>query len=209
MTDKDYKKFKRAAVFGGTFDPIHYGHLVAANEVMHSFDTDGVIFIPAGLPSHKDSSCVTGSEKRFEMTKLAISSNPDFYVSRMEIEREGPSYTIDTVSRLKSLFSPGCGIYFIAGADSVFQVFSWKNAAKLITMCSFIGVTRPGYNKDELYTRIRNINENFESNIHFLEIPALDISSSEIRERVKAGKSIKYLVPEKVEEYIYKEGLYR
>ncbi|MEA4816794.1 MAG: nicotinate-nucleotide adenylyltransferase [Lachnospiraceae bacterium] len=209
MTDVDFKIFNSIAVFGGTFDPVHYGHLVAANEVMHAFSTDGVIFIPAGMPSHKDSSCVTDNELRLEMTKIATSSNPRFFVSRMEIERGGPSYTIDTVSELKRLLKPNAKIYFVVGADSIFQVFSWKDARRLITMCEFIGVTRPGYNKGELYERIKNINQNCESNIHFCEIPSLDISSSEIRERVKEGKSIKYLVPEGVEEYIYKKGLYR
>jgi len=209
MTDEDFKKFNSIAVFGGTFDPVHYGHLVAANEVMEAFSTDGVVFMPAGMPSHKDSSCVTDNELRFEMTKIAISSNPKFFVSRMEIERGGPSYTIDTVLELKKLLKPDAKIYFLIGADSVFQVFSWKNARELITMCEFIGVTRPGYNKRELYGRIKDINQSCESKIHFFEIPAFDISSSEVRERIKEGKSIKYLVPEGVEEYIYKKGLYR
>ena len=201
---------KRVAVMGGTFDPIHYGHLVTAEAVRQEFQIDQVLFIPTGRPPHKSDRVISDPENRYLMTLLATESNDDFYVSRLEIDRVGYTYTIDTIHALQEIYGPDTEIFFITGADAFYQMFSWHNAEELLASCTFVAATRPGYNKEELMRRILTTHEdNPLRKFHFLEVPALSISSSDIRARIQSGRSIKYLVPESVENFIQKYHLYQ
>lgn len=205
----DCKECKRIAIMGGTFDPIHYGHLVTAEAVRDKFNIERVLFVPTGTPPHKKNKNVTSCEHRYLMTVLATVTNPYFDVSRIEIDRVGYTYTIDTVTQLKKQIPDDTVIYFITGADAVHQILTWKDAEKLLGLCEFVAVTRPGYNKDKLFNEVEDLKTRFESKIHFLEVPSLDLSSSDIRLRIKEHNSIKYMLPEEVENYIYKFGLYK
>ena len=197
---------KKVAIMGGTFDPIHYGHLVAANCVRQEFDIDKIIFMPTGNPPHKQNKIVSHSEHRYLMTVLATVNNPFFEVSRLEIDRMGLTYTIDTINQIKKLCNDYTKIYFITGADAIEQIFLWKDADKLINLCNFIGVSRPNYNFEKISNKL---NENFKKKINFLEIPALSISSTDIKNKISNNKTISYLVPKEVEEYIIKSNLYK
>lgn len=202
------EQFKSIAIMGGTFDPIHYGHLVTAEAVRHKFGVEKVLFVPTGRPAHKTNRHVTHNEHRYLMTVLATVKNEQFDVSRLEIDRQGITYTIDTINALKKLCRPDVKLYFITGADAIHQIFTWKEPEKLLTQCDFVAVTRPGYKKNTLFEEIDEIRDKYESKIHYMEVPALAISSSDIRHRVRSGMPIRYLLPEAVEEYIYKYGLY-
>ncbi len=187
---------------GGTFDPIHYGHLVTAEEVRVKFRLTDVFFVPSGNPPHKLDREVTHPEHRYLMTVLATVTNLFFSVSRIEIDREGPSYAIDTIAQFKSFAGEDVDLYFITGADAFLSMDKWYKADELLKMCNFVAATRPGYPIEKLDTR-------FSGFIEIVEVPALSISSTDIRGRVKEGRSIKYLLPEAVEDYIFKNGLYR
>lgn len=200
---------KRIAIMGGTFDPIHYGHLVAAEAVLKEFSLEKILFIPTGQPSHKENNMVSFSEHRYLMTALAIGSNPFFDISRIEIDRHGPTYTIDTIRELRKCCRKDLEIYFITGADAVHEILTWKDADVLLSLCKFIAVTRPGYKISKLTRKIADVENRMSTKIRFLEIPALSISSSEIRNRVRNGRTIKYLLPLTVEQYIYKFNLYK
>ncbi len=199
---------KKIAIMGGTFDPIHYGHLVTAEAVMHEYQIDQVLFIPSGQPPHKTNSQVTSAEHRYLMTLLATETNPRFFSSRIEIDREGYTYTIDTIRELKVMY-PESEIYFITGADAFSNILSWKNPEMLLSSCHFVAATRPGYSRQKAAPKIEAVMEQHADTLHYLEVPALSISSSEIRNRVREGRPIKYLLPETVENYIYKHGLYQ
>lgn len=203
------KKIKRIAIMGGTFDPIHYGHLVTAEAVRHKYKIDRVLFVPTGHPPHKKNRDVSSPEHRYMMTMLATETNPYFYVSRIEIDREGTTYTIDTIKELKEMYDPDTKIYFITGADAFYEILTWKNSKELLQICSFIAATRPEYHKEELINNIEVIKNNYQSKFHFIEVPALAISSSDIRNRVRDGRPIKYLLPETVENYINKYDIYK
>ena len=194
---------------GGTFDPIHNGHLVTAEAVRHRFKVDKVVFIPTGQPAHKANQQVTHNEHRYLMTVLATMRNENFDVSRIEIDRPGATYTIDTIMELKKLCRPDVRLYFITGADAIHQIMHWKEPEKLLTLCDFVAVTRPGYQKNKLFEDIGEIRDKYTSRIHYMEVPALAISSSDIRKRAQNGEPIKYLLPQEVEDYIHKFGLYR
>ena len=183
---------------GGTFDPIHHGHLVAASEVADSFDLDEVLFVPTGQPWQKTK--VTWSEHRYLMTVIATASNPQFRVSRVDVDREGPTYTVDTLRELGDRF-PDADLYFISGADAIAQIFSWKEVDKIWDLAHFIAVTRPGHDLPH--------SEMPSDHVSFLEIPALAISSTDCRIRVQSGKPVWYLVPDGVVQYIAKHDLYR
>ncbi len=193
---------------GGTFDPIHYGHLAAAEAVRQGFDLDTVVFIPAALPPHKQASQVTDASHRYIMTILATLSNEFFKVSPIELERRGSSYTIDTVRELRAVYGDETQLFFITGIDAILEICSWRDSGTLLTLCEFIAVTRPGYVTAGLNKLREALGESLFSRIHVFSVPALAISSSELRERVRKGKSIKYLVPEQVEGYILKNRLY-
>ena len=192
---------------GGTFDPIHYGHLVTAEAARYEYGLDKVIFIPAGQPPHKPNDKRTGPWQRFEMTKLAVASNPFFEESSIEIERPGPSYTVDTVQEIFRLYT-GVQIYFITGADAVSEILTWRKVEKLLSICLFIAATRPGYKLDEMWKKIGILPQDLNKNIFGMEVPALAISSTDIRQRVREGRPIKYLLPEPVEEYLTSNNIY-
>ena len=193
---------------GGTFDPIHYGHLVTAEAVMHEYQIDQVLFIPSGQPPHKTEGQVTPADHRYLMTLLATETNPRFFSSRIEIDRKGYTYTIDTIRELKEMY-PGSEIYFITGADAFSNILSWKNPELLLSSCHFVAATRPGYSRAKAAPQIEALMDRHADTLHYLVVPALSISSSEIRARVREGRPIKYLLPETVENYIYKHGLYQ
>lgn len=194
---------------GGTFDPIHFGHLVAAEAARCEFGLDKVIFVPSGRPPHKPHGPVTDKESRYLMTVLATINNPFFEVSRVELDREGYSFTVDTLKEFRSQFTGNVELFFITGADAVLQIFTWKAAEQLLDLCTVIAATRPGYPLEELKATVEAINRTTKGHVEVLQVPALAISSSDIRHRVKEGRSIKYLLPDAVEHYIMKRGLYR
>ncbi|HEX7826324.1 MAG TPA: nicotinate-nucleotide adenylyltransferase [Mycobacterium sp.] len=188
----------RIGVMGGTFDPIHHGHLVAASEVAQSFDLDEVIFVPTGQPWQK--SGVTTSEHRYLMTVIATASNPRFTVSRVDIDRAGPTYTIDTLRDLKES-RPDAELFFITGADALAQILSWRDHDELWDLAHFVAVSRPGHVLSTAGLPTDDVSQ--------LEIPALAISSTDCRDRVAHGNPVWYLVPDGVVQYIAKHHLYR
>jgi nicotinate-nucleotide adenylyltransferase len=194
----------RIGVMGGTFDPIHNGHLVAANEVRHLFDLDEVVFVPTGRPWMKDARSheISDAEDRYLMTVVATASNPRFSVSRIDIDRPGPTYTRDTLSELRSRRDPADEFLFITGTDALAQILSWHKPEELFELAHFVGVTRPGYHL-ELDARFP------EGAVSLVEVPALAISSSDVRARVASNAPVYYLVPEGVVQYIDKRRLYR
>jgi len=192
----------KKGIMGGTFDPIHYGHLVTAEEVRDYFGLEEVVFVPSARPPHKIGQKVSDPEHRYLMVVLATVTNPYFQVSRVEIERPGPSYSIDTVRYFKNLWGEDTEVFFITGADAFSQISSWNNPEELLKLCTFVAASRPGY-------RLLGVENKYQGRVRTIEVSALAISSSEIRWRVKRGESIKYLVPEAVENYIYKNELYR
>lgn len=196
------------AIMGGTFDPIHYGHLVTAEAVRHEYNIDQILFMPTGHPPHKSEKNISYSEHRYLMTVLATATNPGFDVSRLEIDRKGVTYTIDTIKELRKVYGTQTELFFITGADALNHIFTWKDAEELLRLCTFVAVTRPDYHKEKLAEKIKVIRDYYKSKIHFLEVPALSISSTDIRFRVKNNMPIKYLLPESVEKYIYKFKLY-
>ncbi len=197
---------QRLGIMGGTFDPIHYGHLLMAEEARQAFALDEVVFVPNGRPAHKKAYLVSSPEERYAMTLLATGSNPHFSASRMEIERPGLSYTIDTLRAFRALYPQLDVLYFITGADAVLEILTWHEYDQLVRECRFIAVTRPGFVLERL-TEIADAA--FLNRVSFLPIPGLEISSTDIRRRIREGRSIKYLTPEPVEAYIRQQGLYR
>ncbi|MBD3181608.1 nicotinate-nucleotide adenylyltransferase [Candidatus Poribacteria bacterium] len=186
---------------GGTFNPPHLGHLICAEEVYDYFKFDELIFMPSARPPHKEYGNIIDPEHRYRMTVLATQGNPHFCVSRMEVDRPGRSYTIQTVRDMKALYGEETGISWIVGADAILEMHIWKDIDHLLNICNFIAINRPGYDIDKA-------NRRFLDKVHLFEVTNVDISASEIRERVKQGKSIKYLVTHEVENYINKNRLY-
>jgi len=187
---------------GGVFDPIHCGHLFTAEEARVKYKLDKVIFIPCYRPAHKKRNDISNSEDRYLMTVLATRNNQFFEVSKIELNRPGTSYSVDTVKEFLKENNYGVKIFFITGSDAFLEVDSWYKSEELIKLCQFVAATRPGYNLNKL-------DEKFNKIIKIMKIPALSISSTDIRKRVKEGGNIKYLVPYEVEKYIYEKGLYR
>ncbi|WP_235950575.1 nicotinate-nucleotide adenylyltransferase [Phycicoccus flavus] len=185
---------------GGTFDPIHHGHLVAASEAQALLDLDEVVFVPTGRPWQKDDREVSAAEHRYLMTVVATASNPRFTVSRVDIDRDGPTYTVDTLRDLRRQ-RPDAELFFITGADALTQILSWKDADELWDLARFVGVTRPGYVLSELGLP--------KDRVTLQEVPAMAISSTGCRDRVRAGEPVWYLVPDGVVQYISKHRLYR
>ena len=190
---------KRVGVMGGTFDPIHHGHLVAASEVASQFHLDEVIFVPTGEPWQKDGRPVSPAEDRYLMTVIATASNPQFSVSRIDVDRKGPTYTTDTLRDLRAEHADA-DLFFITGADALSQIFSWRNAEELFDLAHFIGVTRPGHTLSDPGLP--------EGGVSLVEVPALAISSTDCRVRVASGEPVWYLVPDGVVRYIDKRRLY-
>lgn len=206
MESFDFRKYKSIAIMGGTFDPLHNGHLVTAQAVYDTFNVDKVVIIPLGDAPHKDRQ-LSNALDRYRMVSDAIGDNNAFAVSDMEINRQGKTYTVDTIEEIKRL-NPDIIVYFIIGADEVNMVENWKSPSKLLKMCRFVAVSRPGYKISDLIKKVETVRKKFGCEMYFLEVPALDISSSELREKVKEHKSIKYLVPKEIEDYINEHKLY-
>ena len=191
---------RRIGVMGGTFDPIHHGHLVAASEVAYNFDLDEVVFVPTGQPYQKERRAVSPAEDRYLMTVIATASNPRFSVSRVDIDRPGPTYTIDTLKDLRARAEPADELFFITGADALAEILTWHDADELFSLAHFVGCTRPGHQLSDSGLP--------DGKVSLVEIPALSISSTECRARVEAGEPVWYLVPDGVVQYIAKRGLY-
>ena len=191
---------RRIGVMGGTFDPIHHGHLVAASEAAMRFSLDEVVFVPTGQPWQKTKTDVTAAEDRYLMTVVATASNPRFTVSRVDVDREGPTYPVDTLHDLAAIF-PDDELYFITGADALEQILSWHRASEMFEVAHFVGVTRPGFTLDGAHLP--------QGAVSLVEVPAMAISSTDCRVRVAKGEPVWYLVPDGVVQYIAKRGLYR
>jgi nicotinate-nucleotide adenylyltransferase len=191
---------------GGTFDPIHYGHLVVAEVARREFDLERVVFVPSGDPPHKQGVPMTPAERRYEMTLLATASNPWFDCSRRELERSGPSYSVTTLHEYLAEGGPDRELFFITGADAILEILTWHEADEVIRLCRFIAATRPGYDLERLR---RVLPAAYLERIDELAVPGVLVSSTDLRQRVRECRPIRYLVPELVEEYIRKFGLYR
>ncbi|HVB27172.1 MAG TPA: nicotinate-nucleotide adenylyltransferase [Mycobacteriales bacterium] len=186
---------------GGTFDPVHNGHLVAASEVTARFALDEVLFVPTGEPWQKSHPEVSPAEDRYLMTVIATASNPRFSVSRIDIDRTGPTYTYDTLRALRTLYGPGSELFFITGADALAEILGWHRVDELFALAHFVGVTRPGHRLADPGLPAGGVS--------LVEVPALAISSTDCRDRVRRGEPVWYLVPDGVVVYIGKRGLYR
>ena len=191
----------RVGVMGGTFDPIHHGHLVAASEVAHEFDLDQVVFVPTGRPWQKSQRGVSEAEDRYLMTVIATAADPRFTVSRVDVDRPGPTYTADTLIDLREQLGAETQLFFITGADALADILSWERTDEVLALAHLVGVTRPGHSLVDPGLA--------PGRVTLIEIPALAISSSDVRRRIAEGAPITYLVPAGVESYVVKRGLYR
>jgi nicotinate-nucleotide adenylyltransferase len=192
---------RRIGIMGGTFDPIHHGHLVAASEVATRFLLDEVVFVPSGQPWQKVGYEVSPAEDRYLMTVIATASNPRFQVSRVDIDREGPTFTVDTLRDLRALYGPKVDLFFITGADALDKILSWKDADQIFELAHLVGVTRPGFELSDAHLPADSVS--------LVQVPAMAISSTDLRVRVASGQELWYLVPDGVVQYIAKRQLYR
>ncbi|AOY76869.1 nicotinate-nucleotide adenylyltransferase [Clostridium formicaceticum] len=204
-----HKANKRYGIMGGTFDPIHLGHLFIAETALDELNLDKVVFIPTGHPPHKDHENITDAHHRLQMTSIAIHSNKTFKLSAIEVNRKGPSYTIDTVRRLLEHDGGDVELYFITGTDAFMEVETWKRYKDVLQMIKIVVATRLGYSDVHFNEKVDLFTKKYKARIIKVAVPILEISSSDIRNRIKEGKTIKYLVPEGVEEYIRKNQLYQ
>lgn len=189
----------RVGVMGGTFDPIHLGHLVAASEVSYRFALDRVMFVPTGRPWQKRE--VSAAEHRVAMTELAVRDDPRFAVSRVDVDREGPTYTVDTLRDLRAEVGDDVELFFITGADALGAILTWRDPAEVLRLAHLVGVTRPGHELADPGLP--------EGSVSLVEVPAMAISSTDLRARVASGAPVRYLVPTSVEHYVHEHGLYR
>jgi nicotinate-nucleotide adenylyltransferase len=186
---------------GGTFDPVHHGHLVAASEVASRFLLDEVVFVPTGQPWQKADYDVSPAEDRYLMTVIATASDPRLHVSRVDIDRPGPTYTVDTLRDLRALYGPKVDLFFITGADALDKILSWKEAKSIFDLAHLVGVTRPGFVLSDAHLPADTVT--------LVQVPAMAISSTDCRRRVAEGQPVRYLVPDGVAQYIAKRHLYR
>lgn len=193
----------KLGVMGGTFDPIHYGHLFVAEEARGAAGLDRVLFVPSGTPPHKRYAGMASAEARYDMVRLATDANPHFDVSRIETDRDGRSYTLDTLREIRALY-PDSRIYFITGDDAALDILNWHEPYEIVRMATLLTVGRPGYARDKIF----ELPQEIRASIRMIDSPQLDISSTDIRRRVGAGRSIRYMVPEDVRRYIDDNGLY-
>lgn len=192
---------RRVGIMGGTFDPIHNGHLVAASEVASRFLLDEVVFVPTGQPWQKADYTVSTAEDRYLMTVIATASNPSFHVSRVDVDRDGPTYTVDTLRDLRAVYGPKVDLFFITGADALGKILSWKDAEQIFELAHLVGVTRPGFELTDEHLPTATVS--------LVQVPAMAISSTDCRRRVAEGQPVWYLVPDGVVQYIAKRHLYR
>ena len=195
---------ERLGIFGGTFDPIHFGHLFLAEEARIRFGLDRVLLIPNGRPPHKDGLARASGNHRFEMTRLAAAGNPAFECSRVELERPGMSYTIDTLALLREQ-NPSADLLYITGVDTAAELMTWRRPGEVVQLARIVAATRPGY---DAQTLLRRLPDAIRERVSLLETTALDISSTDIRQRVQHGEAVRYLTPDSVLEYIEGHGLY-
>lgn len=195
----------RLGIMGGTFDPIHHGHLAVAEEARSGFGLERVVFIPNGQPPHKKAYEVSEGEHRYNMCLLATASNPYFTVSRVELERPGPSYTVDTLRSLRGVLGPAVGIYFITGADALLEIMTWREPDAILAEALIVAVHRPGFDLGSIETAL---GAERAARVRPMPMPGLEISSTDLRRRVAEGRSARYLLPEAVAAYIDKHGLY-
>lgn len=198
---------RRLGMLGGTFDPIHYGHLIAAQSAAEELSLDQVLFVPCGIPPHKDMATVAPAAERHALTRLATADNPLFQVSTVELDRPGPSYTVHTLAQLTDHY-PDDRLFVVVGLDSFAGVAGWYESERLFQLAEFVVVSRPGYNGTLLDQTLADLAPWQRERVQALSIPSLDISSTELRERVRRGRSIRYLVPESVRNYIEENRLY-
>jgi nicotinate-nucleotide adenylyltransferase len=213
----------RIGLFGGTFNPVHWGHLRAADEIREMFSIKQVIFIPTNISPHKELQVIVSAENRLKMLNLAVNSNPYFFTSDVELKRPGKSYSVETISHFKNIFGKEVTLFFVLGIDAFLEIASWKNYKELFTLCNFIVMSRPGYEVKKLdqvipaqvkanlryQPDVKRFINNSKYYIYFIEITPVDISSCSIRTRIKGESSINHLLPEKVESYIKEHKLYR
>ena len=198
---------KKYGIFGGSFNPIHYGHLMICEYIKEEMGLDKVIFIPTGNPPHKE--IEVSAEDRYEMVRLAISPNPDFEISDIETTRIDLSYTVDTIRELKKIYKEE-KLYFLIGLDSLFQLKTWKKIDDLSQEIEFVVALRPGYiDKEEINREIDFLRDNFGTKINLIKTPLYEISSTDLRDRIHQGKSLRYLIPKKVLDYIEESGFYK
>ncbi len=198
----------RVGLMGGTFDPIHLGHLLVAEEARQKFCLEKIIFIPTGIPPHKPSEHITPGIHRYYMTLLATNRLPYFYVSRFEIDRAVPSYSIDTLRYFRNLYGKDARLFFITGIDTLLDILTWKDYEFLPDLCEFICATRPDFSFKDLQAKVYRVFPRLEERVHYLDVPRVEISSTEIRRRREKGMSITFMVPREVERYILKQGLF-
>lgn len=194
----------KVGIMGGTFDPIHYGHLLAAEECRSRLGIERIVFIPTGSPPHKEGYAVTGAEDRYAMTLLATAGVPEYSVSRTEIDRRVPTHTVDTLEEFIAAGVSPEDLFFITGLDAILSITTWWDYKRLPLLCTLVTAPRPGYSVEG----IKALPEAIQSRLRVVEVPQFAISSTEIRERVRSGRSIRFLVPHLVETYIGSAGLY-
>lgn len=199
---------RRIGVMGGTFDPPHYGHLAAAQAALTAFKLEKVLFVPASYPPHKNVEQTRTAHHRYAMTQLAVAGNPQFEVSRVEIDRSGPSYTIDTIRLLQKEYADAI-LFFICGADMALDLPTWYDVDSLLGACQFVAVARPGYDLTQLANKLGPLYHKHSANLHVLNVPGVDIAATDIRLRLQQGESVRYLVPDAVLEYAVNQGIYR
>ena len=199
---------RKIGILGGTVDPIHIGHLIMAEGIREAFGLDKIFFVPSGNPPHKKFRTVTDAEHRYNMVCKALSDNPYFDVSRIEINRKGYTYTIDTLKYLREQKASDAKFSYIIGADVLFDLLTWKNYKEVFAVCEFIAALRPGGESEKFSKQIKYLEDTFSAKIMGADIPLMDISSTAIRKRIKEGKSVKYMVPEDVNVYIKRNRLY-
>ena len=199
---------KKVGIMGGTFDPIHYGHLILAQNALDTFSLDEILFVPSGTPWLKESTKVLSKNKRVSMTGMAIEDNPDFALSTIEIDREGNSYSYETVEELKRM-QPKTDFYFIMGADSLLEIERWKHPDRLMTECTLLVAVRDDCDREGLEKQIIYLTDKYQADIKILPADRIDISSTKIRRLIREGKSVRYMLPDQIIRFIQKNHLYR
>lgn len=206
--NKKRSNFKKIGIMGGTFDPIHYAHLATAEFIRIKYQLDKILFIPSGNPPHKTNRTIIDKYHRYNMVLLSTMTNEKFEVSSIEIDKDEKTYTVDTLRQLNIIY-PDSELYFITGADAICDIESWRDVDENFKLATFIAATRPGISLLKAQDKIEKLREKYNANILTIYVPSLDISSTYIREQIKENNSVRYLIPENVEKYIYEKLLYK